>query len=195
MVVRFAGVTPGMTVYDAAAAPGGKSIGLGRIAARVVSGDRGRDRVRRLAENLARAGSGREHAVVADALHPPLEAADLVLLDAPCLGTGTLARHPDARWRVSAEGLARIVERQHVLLRAVAGVVRPGGWLVYATCSLEPDENEMQVDAFLAEDRRFVRDPGTGAPATLLTPDGDLRLLPQRDGTDGAYAARLRRVA
>jgi 16S rRNA (cytosine967-C5)-methyltransferase len=195
MVVRYASATPDMTVYDAAAAPGGKSIGLGRTAKRVVSGDLGRDRVKRLAENLARAGSGREHAVVADALHPPLASADLVLLDAPCLGTGTLGRHPDARWRVSLEALARIVERQHALVRALADVVRPGGWLVYATCSLEPEENEEQVDAFLSEDDRFVRDPATTVPTSLLTPDGDLRLLPHRDGTDGAYAARLRRVA
>jgi 16S rRNA (cytosine967-C5)-methyltransferase len=195
MVVRFAAVTSGMTVYDAAAAPGGKSIGLGRTAGCVVSGDLGRERVERLAQNLARAGSGREHAVVADAMHPPVASADLVLLDAPCLGTGTLGRHPDARWRVSAEGLARVVERQRALLRAVAGVVRPGGWLVYATCSLEPEENEEQVSAFLTDDRRFVRDPAATVPPALLTPDGDLRLLPQRDGTDGAYAARLRRVA
>jgi len=194
MVVRFAAATAGLTVYDAAAAPGGKSIGLGRTARRVISGDVGRERVKRLAQNLARAGSGREHVVVADAIHPPVASADLVLLDAPCLGTGTLGRHPDARWRVSPEGLARVVERQHALLRALADVVRPGGWLVYATCSLEPEENEEQVTAFLSEDRRFVRDPAETVPPSLVTPEGDLRLLPQRDGTDGAYAARLRRV-
>jgi 16S rRNA (cytosine967-C5)-methyltransferase len=195
MVVRFAAANSSMTVYDAAAAPGGKSIGLGRTARRVISGDVGRERVKRLAQNLARAGSGREHAVVADAIHPPMASADLVLLDAPCLGTGTLGRHPDARWRVSAEGLARVVARQRALLCALADVVRPGGWLVYATCSLEPEENEEQVSAFLSEDRRFVRDPATTVPPSLVTPDGDLRLLPQRDGTDGAYAARLRRMA
>jgi 16S rRNA (cytosine967-C5)-methyltransferase len=195
MVVRFAAATSGMTVYDAAAAPGGKSIGLGRAARCVISGDLGRERVKRLAQNLARAGSGREHAVVADAIHPPVASADLVLLDAPCLGTGTLGRHPDARWRVSPEGLARVVERQHALLRALADVVRPGAWLVYATCSLEPEENEEQVSAFLSEDRRFVRDPATTVPPSLVSSEGDLRLLPQRDGTDGAYAARLRRVS
>ena len=194
MVVRFAEATSGMMVYDAAAAPGGKSIGLGRTARLVISGDVGRERVKRLAQNLERAGSGREHAVVADAIHPPVASADLVLLDAPCLGTGTLGRHPDARWRVSPEGLARVVERQRALLRALADVVRPGGWLLYATCSLEPEENEEQVSAFLTEDRRFVRDPAATVPPSLLSPEGDLRLLPHRDGTDGAYAARLRRV-
>ena len=164
-------------------------------AALVVSADRTLDRVRRLAQNLARAGSGREHAVVADALHPPVAPADVVLLDAPCLGTGTFARHPDARWKVSADALARLAQRQGELLRACADVVRPGGWLVYATCSLEPEENEHQVDALLARDGRFERDPGDTVPAELRTSRGDLHLLPFRHGTDGAYAARLRRRA
>jgi 16S rRNA (cytosine967-C5)-methyltransferase len=151
--------------------------------------------VTRLRQNLARAGSGREHVVVATALAPPVRPVDLVLLDAPCLGTGTLARHPDARWRTSEEALHRLAAQQATLLRAVAEVVRVGGWLVYATCSLEPEENDAQVDALLAADRRFVRDPASTVPASLLSPAGDLQLLPQVHGTDGAYAARLRRVA
>jgi 16S rRNA (cytosine967-C5)-methyltransferase len=184
-----------MRAYDACAAPGGKSIAIGRGAGTVVSADRRLDRVRRLAQNLARAGSGREHAVVADALHPPVTSADVVLLDAPCLGTGTFARHPDARWKVSPEALGRLAQRQAELLRACADVVRPGGWLVYATCSLEPEENEDQIEALLASDHRFERDPGDAVPADLRTAEGDLQLLPFRHGTDGAYAARLRRVA
>ena len=195
LVAAFAGVESAMRAYDACAAPGGKSIALGREAALVVSADRKLDRVRRLAQNLARAGSGREHAVVADARHPPVASADVVLLDAPCLGTGTFARHPDARWKVSADALARLAERQGELLRACADVVRPGGRLVYATCSLEPEENEHQVDALLARDSRFERDPGDTVPAELRTSRGDLQLLPFRHGTDGAYAARLRRRA
>jgi len=195
LVAAFAGVDRGMTTYDACAAPGGKSIALGRNGGMVVSGDRKLDRVRRLAQNLARAGSGREHAVVADALHPPLASADIVLLDAPCLGTGTFARHPDARWKVSAEALLRLARRQGELLQACADVVRRGGWLVYATCSLEPEENENQIEALLARDARFERDPGDAVPAELLTARGDLQLLPFRHGTDGAYAARLRRRA
>lgn len=195
LVARFAAATPGMTVYDACAAPGGKSLALGRSAGLVVSADQTRGRVVRLRENLARAGSGRERVVVATALAPPVRPVDLVLLDAPCLGTGTLARHPDARWRTSEEALHRLAAQQAALLRTLADVVRVGGWLVYATCSLEPEENDAQVDALLAADRRFVRDPADTVPAAILSPAGDLRLLPQVHGTDGAFAARLRRVA
>jgi 16S rRNA (cytosine967-C5)-methyltransferase len=193
LVAQFAGVGPGMTVFDACAAPGGKSIALGRHASLVVSADQKRDRVARLSQNLERAGSGREHAVVADALYPVVDSVDVVLLDAPCLGTGTFGRHPDARLRVTRDALQRLARQQGALLDSLCNVVRPGGWLVYATCSLEPEENETQVDALLARDARFERDPGPAVPAEILTPSGDLQLLPFRHGTDGAYAARLRR--
>ncbi len=194
LVSRFAAAPPGATIYDACAAPGGKTIALGRVAGRVLSGDLHRDRVKRLAENLRRAGSGREFPVVASAMAPPCRPVDVALLDAPCLGTGTLARHPDARWRVAPEALARLAEQQRGLLESVASVVRPGGWLVYATCSLEPEENEEQVATFLRTHPEFQRDSGQSVPGELLTPDGDLRLLPQRHGVDGAFAARLRRI-
>ncbi len=194
LVARFAAPTPGSLVYDACAAPGGKTIALGRVAGRVLAGDRSWRRIQRLAENLVRAGSGREHPVLADAERPPLRGADLVLLDAPCLGTGTLARRPDARWRIEAAMLDSLTALQRRLLEGCAGVVRPGGVLVYATCSLEPEENELQVEHFLAEHAEFRREPCPGTDPVHLTPAGDLLLLPQRDGIDGAYAARLRRV-
>jgi 16S rRNA (cytosine967-C5)-methyltransferase len=195
LVCRFANVPDGATVYDACAAPGGKTIAVGRAASLVVAGDLHRARVRRLAENLHRAGSGRAYPLVASAAHPPVRQVDVVLFDAPCLGTGSLARHPDARWRVNPESLERLAVGQRELLEAVHRAVRPGGWLVYATCSLEPEENEAQVNAFLARHPDFRRDPGTAVPPELLTPAGDLALLPQRHGVDGAYAARLRRAA
>jgi 16S rRNA (cytosine967-C5)-methyltransferase len=194
LVSRFTAAAPGATIYDACAAPGGKTIALGRVAGRVISGDLRRDRVKRLAENLRRAGSGHEFPIVASASAPPCRPVDLVLLDAPCLGTGTLARHPDARWRVAPDALVRLAEQQRGLLESVAPVVRPGGWLVYATCSLEPEENEEQVTTFLHAHPEFRRDPGQSVPGELLTADGDLRLLPQRHGVDGAFAARMRRV-
>jgi 16S rRNA (cytosine967-C5)-methyltransferase len=193
LLAWFADLSPGVTLYDACAAPGGKTVTLGRGAGRAVAGDVSRTRVRRLAQNLARAGSGREHAVVADARRPPLRAVEAVLLDAPCLGTGTFARHPDARWRVSPSALGLLERRQAELLDAAASVVSPDGLLVYSTCSLEPEENERQVDAFLARHADFRREPSETFPAALTSPAGDLLIVPQRHHMDGAYAARLRR--
>lgn len=195
LVVRYAAIPDGAVVFDACAAPGGKAIGLGRTARTVLAADIRPARVRRLRENLVRAGSGREFAIVADATRPPCGPVDAALVDAPCLGTGTFARHPDARWRVNASALIDLAERQAELLRAVAGVVRPGGLLIYATCSLEPEENGLQMARFLTTHPEFTREPPPGFPAELRSPEGDLELLPQVHGTDGAYAARLRRRA
>jgi 16S rRNA (cytosine967-C5)-methyltransferase len=149
--------------------------------------------VLRLRGNLARAGRGPFATLVADAEHTPVRPVDAVLLDVPCLGTGTMVRNPDARWRVSAEALERLTAQGARLLRALARTVRPGGMLCFATCSLEPEENASQVEAFLAEDSRFRREPGDLAPE-LMTDVGDFMTVPQRHGMDGAYAARLRRV-
>jgi 16S rRNA (cytosine967-C5)-methyltransferase len=195
LLAWFADLPPGSAVYDASAAPGGKTISLGRDAAVVVAGDVSRARVRRLAENLARAGSGREYPVVADARHPPIRSADAVLLDAPCLGTGSFARHPDARWRVSPAALGELASLQEHLLEGAAEAVGPAGLLVYSTCSLEPEENEQQVERFLERRPDFQREPSDTFPQRLLTAKGDLMILPQRDAMDGAYAARLRRGA
>ena len=198
IVARFAALPDSGTIYDACAAPGGKTIAigrtLGRAGARVIAGDRNVARARRLKQNLARAGSGREFPIAADAASAPLRPCDAVLLDAPCLGTGTFARHPDARWKVTPRALEVIVERQRELLEGAAPIVKPGGLLVYATCSIEPEENERQVDRFLTTHPEFVRERPAGADAAWLSPAGDLVLLPQVHGTDGAYAARLRRT-
>jgi 16S rRNA (cytosine967-C5)-methyltransferase len=195
LLVQFADPPAGAVIYDACAAPGGKTIALGRGSATIAAGEVNPARARRLAANLTRAGSGREHVLVADARRPPVRSADLVLLDAPCLGTGTFARHPDARWRVTPEALARVVDLQAELLEAAAAVVPSGGLLVYSTCSLEPEENQQQVDSFLARHPEFRRELGGAVPAPLLSPEGDLMILPQHHGMDGAYGARLRRTA
>jgi 16S rRNA (cytosine967-C5)-methyltransferase len=193
LLAWFADLPPDAWLYDACAAPGGKSITLGRSAAGVVAGDL-RGRIARLATNLGRAGSGREHAVVADARRPPVRSMAAVLLDAPCLGTGTFARNPDARWKVTPEGLAGLVARQAELLNASAEAVAPGGMLIYSTCSLEREENEAQVDRWLEAHPGFVREPSDTFPETLLSPKGDLMIVPPLHRMDGAYAARLRRV-
>jgi 16S rRNA (cytosine967-C5)-methyltransferase len=193
LVSWYADIEPGSLVYDACAAPGGKALTAGRRARLVIAADQSLDRTHRLAANLARAGSGRERVIVADAGAPPVRPVDLVHLDAPCLGTGTFARHPDARHRVTERALAELAAAQHALLDALVSTVRLGGRLVYSTCSLEPEENAAQIDAFLVRHPDFRRDPNPEIPSSLCTVDGDLLLLPHQHGTDGAFCARLRR--
>jgi 16S rRNA (cytosine967-C5)-methyltransferase len=193
LAVRFFGLPERATLFDACAAPGGKALGLGTPNRFIAAADLRLPRVLRLRGNLERAGRGPFATLVADAEHAPVRPVDAVLLDVPCLGTGAMARNPDARWRVSAEALEGLAAKGARLLRALAHTVRPGGMLCFATCSLEPEENESQVDAFLAGDARFRREPGDLDPE-LMTEAGDFMTLPQRHGMDGAYAARLRRV-
>jgi len=194
LLAWYADLPQGITLYDAAAAPGGKAITFGREAGMVVAGDVNRLRVRRLAINLRRAGSGRVHPVVADAHRPPVRPVGAVLLDAPCLGTGTFARHPDARSRVTPAALEDLARLQGELLDRVSEVVAPGGLLIYSTCSLEPEENEEQVGRFLARHPEFHREASETFPPALMSEDGDLTIMPQRHQMDGAYAARLRRT-
>ncbi len=194
LVSRFAAPEMGAVVYDACAAPGGKTVALEHAARFVIAADRRANRIPRLVDNLARAGAGRAGVILADAAAPPVRAVDLVLVDAPCTGTGTFSRHPDARHRVHPDEITRLAMEQRHILDGAKTAVRPGGLLVYATCSLEPEENERQVDRFLAENRDFQREAPEGFPQELLSPQGDLVLLPQRHRTDGAYAARLRRA-
>ena len=196
LLCRYAAIPPGTVVYDACAAPGGKATMLERSGARVVAGDARRRRLGALRETARRAGVAIRVAV-ADLLAAPFRqgAFAAVLVDAPCSATGTMAHHPDARWRVTLRTIARAAARQRALLAAAAELLRPGGILVYATCSLEPEENGDIVTDFLARHPHFVRAPAVSrVPAALLTADGDFQTLPQRDGTDGAYAARLLRA-
>jgi 16S rRNA (cytosine967-C5)-methyltransferase len=197
LVARFAAIPRGARVYDACAAPGGKAVALASAGARVTAGDARAPRLGRLAETLLRTGVAIP-IVAADLLCAPFRPGlwDAVLLDAPCSATGTMARHPDARWRLRPDAISRIAQRQTALLDAAALQVRPGGTLVYATCSLEQEENTDQVEAFLQRHRDFRRAPAADAvPPELLTPAGDLQALPQRHAIDGVYAARLVRSA
>lgn len=194
-VIEYAALPRGVGVVDFCAAPGGKAALLAARGHEVWAFDISRSRQGRTVENRARLGLGHLHVGVANATEPPLRRAAAVLLDVPCTGTGTLARHPDGRWRLRPRDLQAAAQLQRRLLDASAEVVAPGGWLVYATCSLEPEENESQVEAFLARHSDFELDPpGVGAvPRDLFGTAGELRVLPHRQGWDGAYAARLRR--
>jgi 16S rRNA (cytosine967-C5)-methyltransferase len=196
LVVRYADVPMGATVLDVCAAPGGKALGLAERAAHVAAADLSPRRLARVGENAARLGvASRVGAVVADARRPPFRPADAVLLDAPCTGTGTFRRHPDGRWRVTADDLAALAALQGELLEAAAPLVRPGGLLVYSTCSLEREENEERVEAFLSAHPEFMIEPSSAVSADVLDAEGRLCVLPQRHGVDGAFAARMRRRA
>ncbi len=196
LVTRYAAIPEGAVAADVCAAPGGKSVELARKASAVFASDLSFGRMRRVIENVQRMELTSVFPYVADARRPAIRQADVVLIDAPCTGTGTYRRHPDARWRVKPSDLAVMAALQREILRAASSVVAPGGLLVYSTCSLETEENDAQVERFLAEQREWrLEPPAEGAvPATVLDA-GRLRVLPQRHGTDGAFAARLRRVA
>ena len=196
LVARFAAIPSGEQVYDACAAPGGKAVALEAAGARVLAGDTRHERIGRLADTTRRAGVA-IRSVAANLEAAPLRPASVaaVLVDAPCTATGTMRRHPDARWRLNATVFARMAERQERLLAAAAPLVRPGGLLIYATCSLEPEENEQVVESFLSRHPQFSRTaPSEALPAELLTNAGDFQSLPQRHGINGAYAARLMRA-
>jgi 16S rRNA (cytosine967-C5)-methyltransferase len=195
LVTQYAAVPPGAEVADLCAAPGGKALELARTASVVVAGDRSLQRVQRLLANARRMDARNMLAVIADARAPAIRPVDAVLLDVPCTGTGTFRRHPDARWRLKVSDIAVLAAMQRTVLRAAASVVRPGGLLVYGTCTLEPEENDAQIETFLRESPEWTLEPppeGT-VPAPVLDA-GRLRVLPQRHGVDGAFAARLRRA-
>lgn len=196
LVTKYAAIPEQAVVADLCAAPGGKSIELARLARLVAASDLSLARLRRVVENARRLELATILPYVADARRPAIRPVDVVLVDAPCTGTGTFRRHPDARWRLKPSDLAVMSALQREILRAAAGVVSPGGFLVYSTCSLETEENDTQVERFLTEHRDWrLEPPAEGAVPAAVLDAGRLRVLPQRHGTDGAFAARLRKVA
>jgi 16S rRNA (cytosine967-C5)-methyltransferase len=202
---RFLRVRTGMRVADFCAAPGGKTAQLAATGAAVWAIDRSAERLKKLAANLARLNL---HAdiVVADVVNLKAQAFDAILVDAPCLGTGTMRRHPDIAWIKRPHDLAALTTLQARLLDKAAELVKPGGTIVYCTCSLEPEENEMQISAFLRRHPGVTRVPITppevGDLPELLNGNGELRTLPSHlpapeprlAGLDGFFAARLLRA-
>nr|WP_244470858.1 RsmB/NOP family class I SAM-dependent RNA methyltransferase [Microvirga massiliensis] len=193
----------GERIADLCAAPGGKTAQLAAAGAEVLAVDRSAKRLDRLRENLQRLGLEAE-TMTADAQTLTTEPFDAILLDAPCSATGTLRRHPDAAWTKSAVDLDKLVALQTRLLDTAARLVRPGGRLVFCTCSLEPEEGEHQAARFLAAWPDFRRIPITiqdvGGESGWLTTNGDLRTLPVSvpsvpGGVDGFFAARFERAS
>jgi len=196
LVTEYAAVPTGATVADLCAAPGGKALELSRTAGTVVASDKSFGRLQRLLANQRRLESVNLLPFVGDARNPAIRPVDAVLIDVPCTGTGTFRRHPDARWRIKVSDIAVMSALQKLILRAAAKTVKPDGLLIYSTCSLEPEENDAQIDSFLSENLNWILEPPPeGSVPPELLDGGRLRVLPHRHGTDGAFAARLRRVS
>ena len=200
----------GRTVADLCAAPGGKTAQLAAAGARVVAVDRASARLDRLAANLNRLGLAAEivaaDLTTADPASLPQAPFDAVLLDAPCSSTGTIRRHPDVPWRKRPDDIAALAVLQRTLLARAVELVKPGGLLLYCTCSLEPEEGVGIVTEALARDSRLRRRPispaEVGGIEEIVTAAGDLRTLPchladpdpRMGGLDGFFAARFERI-
>jgi 16S rRNA (cytosine967-C5)-methyltransferase len=203
---RLLGDVRNRSVADLCAAPGGKTAQVAAAGARVTAVDRSENRLKRLHENLERLSLSAE-VVAADATEWAGGPFDAVLLDAPCSATGTIRRHPDIPWQRKPADLARLVSLQKRLLDRAAALTKPGGLLVYATCSLEPEEGEDQARSFAARHPNFTHipvDPAElGGMAEFVSPAGDLRTLPCHlpnanpglAGCDGFFATRWRRIS
>lgn len=198
--VRLLGNVRGQRVFDLCAAPGGKTAELASMGARVTAVERDGARLARVRENLARLKLEAE--LIESDLRDfkPDTPAPFVLLDAPCSATGTIRRHPELPWIKNASDVTLCAATAQDLLDAAAETVAPGGVLVFAVCSLEPEEGPEQVAAFLEARDDFKREPIRADEVfglDAITDDGDLRTLPchlaEKGGMDGFYAARLRR--
>lgn len=200
---RMLNVKAGETALDMCAAPGGKTLQLAAAGASVTALDRSSARLKRLSQNLERTGLDAEIIATPAEDWSDERVFDAVLLDAPCTATGTFRRNPEVLRATRPADVAKLADVQHRLLDVAAERVGPGGRLVYCTCSLEREEGETQVIAFLRRNPNFrtaVVDPASvGAPPEALTSEGWLRLLPsmwaEQDGMDGFFAARLERVS
>ncbi|TVQ06974.1 MAG: 16S rRNA (cytosine(967)-C(5))-methyltransferase [Leptolyngbya sp. DLM2.Bin27] len=189
---------PGETVLDVCAAPGGKATQIAEIVGEtgtVVACDRAPSRLKKITANARRLGLGNVQTQAVDStdLAPFHHQFDRVLVDAPCSGLGTLHRHADARWRQTPESIASLAELQTALLAEAARCVKPGGTLVYATCTLHPAENEAVIEQFCHTNPAWQiqpPDPGFGQGLEAAA-EGWLRVWPHRQNMDGFFMAKL----
>jgi 16S rRNA (cytosine967-C5)-methyltransferase len=203
LVGRLLDPQPGETLLDGCAAPGGKTMAAAarmQGEGRILAFDANEGRLEKVAEAAVTHGVGdmveteaADLQAVADRDDPPQ--ADRVLLDVPCSGLGVLAKRADLRWQREPDDLDELTALQDELLDAGARLVRPGGLLLYSTCTIEPEENEDRIEAFLARHDDFAVESAEGyVPDEVVSDAGYMTTLPHRHRTDGAFAVRLRRV-
>lgn len=198
-VVALLGVGSGDYCLDMCSAPGGKTTLMAELAGAegsVCACEINPRRLHKVRETVARMGLSAVYPIVCDSTSPPFEGHfDKVLIDAPCSGTGVIQRHPDARWTRTEEDISQAAAVQARLLDAGARLVGSNGTLVYATCSLEQEENQDQVEAFLRRHPEFTLQPAPSSiPSGIVTVEGYLRIRPFEDSMDGMFAARLTRT-
>lgn len=192
---------PGEVIIDACAAPGGKTTHMAELMrdeGKIIAGDRTASRLRKLKANAERLGLHSIEISTGDSRHLPQfhNIADRVLLDAPCSGLGTLHRHADARWRQTPVSVAELSTLQKELILQTSKFVKPGGVLVYATCTLHPAENEEVITEFIGEHPNWqIEHLNSDSPyATYGTPQGCLKVWPHRQDMDGFFMVRLRKT-
>ena len=195
---ELAGARPGMRVIDLCAAPGGKSTALAedmRGEGEIISVDKYEAKLKLIDTAAGRLGFQEIiHTATGDARTAQFDPADVVLVDAPCSGLGVLGKKPDIKWKREPEDIEAMAALQLEILENAAAMEKPGGHLVYSTCTIEPAENEDVVKGFLAKHPEFELAPaGELLPADVVTPEGFLSTLPHRHDTDGTFGARLRR--
>lgn len=198
LACKLLDVKPDMSVLDLFAAPGGKSAyiaGLINDRAEITAVDKFESRLKLLEKNIERLGIKSIKPVAADAMLFNGELFDRVLADIPCSGTGTISKKPDIKWKKDLLDIQLLNDVQYKLLNKAASLVKPGGFLVYSTCSIEPEENFEIVKKFLQNNKNFqLKNSSEIFPAELIDENGCIQTLPHIHRTDGAFAAKLIRL-
>ncbi len=199
LIVKLLNPKPGETILDACAAPGGKATAIAcrmRGTGKLNAWDIHASRLQKLRDSARVQGLENIHTIETSLLVGPDMQADRVLLDVPCSGTGVLSKRADLRWRRSEDDMVKLAELQDQLLDAAADRLRPGGLLVYSTCSIEPEENESRISAFLERRTNFtLENAGELLSPAFVNSTGYMVTLQHQHNMDGAFAARLRRQA
>jgi 16S rRNA (cytosine967-C5)-methyltransferase len=198
LAVQLLDPKPGDRVIDMCAAPGGKATFIGELmknVGEIVAVDRYETRLNLVKSACQRLGIANAHFVATDAATLQTAPAEKVLVDAPCSGLGVLAKKPDAKWKREPEDLIKLVQTQKAILENATKHVKPGGVLVYSTCTTEPEENFSLISSLLADHPEFtIENASQFVKPSLVTPDGYVETFPHRNAMDGSFAIRLRKA-
>jgi 16S rRNA (cytosine967-C5)-methyltransferase len=194
MAALLSQAKPGMSVIDLCSAPGGKAFYVAELMqneGNIVALDKYEAKLRYLIDGAQRLGINIMHAEVGDARSYQHDQVDLVLADVPCTGFGTLSKKPDIKWKRDADDIAKLIPLQREILLNAASLVKPGGAIIYSTCTIESEENEQNIAWFLQESPNFILDPAEQYLPSEVCDNGFLKTIPGQHSTDGAFAARL----